>query len=389
MTPFASWGFFLWLPVPLVPALVVGLLGRGDKFRRWLVTLSSLFMLYIVLRPSVGALAQAVGFVVYSWILVRVYLVCRKGTGKKLRAYSLILFASLLPLALVKLNPYLKLDIWHSTIGFLGISYLTFRIVGTIIDIRDGLIEKVDFLDFVAFVLFFPTLASGPIDRFRRFKADLYKPLPAGEYLRYLSNGMHHIMRGFLYKYILAYLINKYWLAPLNHVFGVWPTLSYMYAYGFYLFFDFAGYSAFAVGVGQIMGIDVPENFKRPFLAENIKDFWGRWHISLSFWFRDYIYMRFVLKSVKEKRFKQKTTASYLGYLLNFGLMGMWHGLHLQYILYGLYHACLMSGYEFVKHRFKLNSPHKGLLWRSVSIIITFNLVMFGFLIFSGRLCSN
>src|SRR6185295_13716333 len=94
--------------------------------------------------------------------------------------------------------------------------------------------------------------------------------------------GVQRIMRGFAYKFLLAALIKTHWLEPAATGHGFWPVVSYMYAYTLYLFFDFAGYSAFAIGVGYLLGIRTPENFKLPFLARNINDFWNRWHISLS-----------------------------------------------------------------------------------------------------------
>ena len=119
-----------------------------------------------------------------------------------------------------------------------------------------------------------------------------------------------------------------------------------MYGYSLYLFFDFAGYSAFAVGFSYLLGIHTPENFNRPFLARNIKDFWNRWHMSLSTWLRDHVYMRFLLAAVKGRWFTGKYTASYLGFFLTFGLMGLWHGIEPYYLLYGLYHGTLLVGHD-------------------------------------------
>ena len=140
-------------------------------------------------------------------------------------------------------------------------------------------------------------------------------------------------------------MIKSYWIDRLADG-GLLNTLSYMYGYSLYLYFDFAGYSAFAVGVSYLLGIHTPENFNRPFLAGNIKDFWNRWHISLSTWLRDHVYMRFMLAATKGRWFTGKYTASYLGYFLTFGLMGLWHGPQLRYILYGLYHASLLVGHD-------------------------------------------
>ena len=100
-------------------------------------------------------------------------------------------------------------------------------------------------------------------------------------------------MLGFLYKYIVAYLINTYAIMPLQlDLHGFVNLWLYMYAYSLYLFFDFAGYSLFAIAFSYLFGIKTPPNFDKPFKAKNIKDFWNRWHMTLSFWFRDCIYMR-------------------------------------------------------------------------------------------------
>ena len=389
MTPYENFSFFVYLLIPLVPAVLLGLLGVTSRVRAAWVLLSTLGMLLVIARPQ-SILYQITAYLLYEWILVWLYLVYRKRKDGKNRAavFYLMVVLSILPLVAVKLNPnFIALGFWHTVLGFLGISYLTFRTVGIIIEIRDGLIKDVRLLDFVSFVLFFPTLASGPIDRYRRFVTDLYQPLTRQEYGDLATQGIDLIFRGFLYKFILAYLINKYWLEPLNHVFGFLPTFKYMYVYSLYLFFDFAGYSAFAIGVSYLLGIKTPQNFDKPFLAKNIKDFWNRWHISLSFWFRDYIYMRFVLDSAKKKRFKDRYTASYVGYILLFGLMGLWHGTQLHYIVYGLYHAALMIGFDVLARKNKqLKFWGQGKGWDFLAILLTAQFVMFGFLIFSGRL---
>lgn len=389
MTPFEDFSFFIYLFIPMVPAVLLGLLGVSPRVRAAWVLLSTLGMLWLIGQP-LSVLYQIAGYLLFQWTLVRLYLSYRLNAQRKNRSgvFYLAVILAILPLAAVKLNPsVIALGFWQTVIGFIGMSYLTFRVVGIIIEIRDGLIKEVRLGDFVSFVLFFPTIASGPIDRYRRFLTDLDKPLARHDYGELAIQGIDYIFRGLLYKFIVAYLINKFWLDPLSHTFGFLPTLQYMYVYGFYLFFDFAGYSAFAIGYSYLMGIKTPLNFDKPFLSKNIKDFWNRWHMSLSFWFRDYIYMRFVLDSAKKKRFNNRYTASYVGYFLLFGIMGIWHGIQPQYILYGFYHAGLMIGFDFLDRK---NKTRKfwgtGPIWNLLAILLTFQVVMFGFLIFSGRL---
>lgn len=389
MTPYENVSYFFYLLIPLIPAVLLGMYGATGRVRAAWVFLSTLGMLLFIARPM-DVLYQIAAYLLFQWIIVRLYLAYRSGAQGNNRAgvFYLMIALSILPLVVVKLNPsFIALGFWQTVIGFIGISYFTFRTVGIIIEIRDGLIKEISLLNFMSFVLFFPTLSSGPIDRYRRFVADLDKILTRQEYGELATQGLDYIFRGFLYKFIIAYLIYKFWLDPLNYAVGFLSTFQYMYAYSFYLFFDFAGYSAFAIGVSYLLGIKTPENFNKPFLAKNIKDFWNRWHISLSFWFRDYIYMRFVLDSAKKKRFKSRYTASYVGYFLLFGLMGVWHGTQLQYILYGLYHAGLMISFDILDRKNKTwKFWGQGVWWDSLAILTTAHFVMFGFLIFSGRL---
>jgi membrane protein involved in D-alanine export len=165
-----------------------------------------------------------------------------------------------------------------------------------------------------------------------------------------------------------------------------WSITISMYSYGLYLFFDFAGYSLFAIGVSNLMGFDIPQNFNKPFLAKNIHDFWNRWHMTLSFWFRDFVFMRLVKTIMVKKWSKNMVTISNIGYLANMLLMGLWHGLTWYYVLYGLYHAMLMIAYDAwlrLKKRRKWKIPDNKLT-TALSIFITFNLVFIGFFIFSG-----
>lgn len=153
---------------------------------------------------------------------------------------------------------------------------------------------------------------------FRRFQKDEEKRWTPEEYKELLYKGINKIFLGFLYKFIIGYSINTYFIMNLDSIATSQFTnhLLYMYSYSLYLFFDFAGYTAFAVGVSYIMGIRSPENFNMPFISRNIKDFWNRWHMSLSFWFRDYVFMRFVLLMRKKKWIQNKMLVSNLGYVL-------------------------------------------------------------------------
>jgi membrane protein involved in D-alanine export len=319
---------------------------------------------------------------IFQWIVAQTFLWMRARTPWYW-PFPAALVLTLFPLVAAR---FLPLAIPGALLGFVGISYVTFRSLDVIFGIRDRAIGSLPAGQFFAFLFFFPAISSGPIDRYRRFSHDWNRPRLPAEFWMDLDGAVHRVFTGFLYKFILAALIERYWIDRLAPG-GLLNTLSYMYGYSLYLYFDFAGYSAFAVGVSYLLGIHTPENFNRPFRAGNIKDFWNRWHISLSTWLRDHVYMRFMLAATKGRWFTGKYTASYFGLFLTFGLMGLWHGIEPYYLLYGLYHGALLVGHDLFT---RWNKPRRvwgnGPLWRATATLITFHLVCLGFLLFSGRI---
>ncbi|HAQ1582996.1 TPA: D-alanyl-lipoteichoic acid biosynthesis protein DltB, partial [Enterococcus faecium Efm-HS0661] len=245
----------------------------------------------------------------------------------------------------------------------------------------------------IQFLLFFPTISSGPIDRYRRFEKDQLHPPVRDKYVDLLGKGVQNIFVGFLYKFIIGYYFGQVLLPvvgriALQHGGISWALVGYMYVYSMYLFFDFAGYSLFAVGTSYMMGYQTPINFNKPFLSWNIKEFWNRWHMTLSFWFRDYVYMRLMFFMMKKKFFKSKIVMSNIGYFALFLLMGIWHGLTWYYIVYGLYHACLIcltDAWIRFKKKHKEQLPSNKFT-HGLAVFLTFQAVCFSFLIFSGFL---
>jgi membrane protein involved in D-alanine export len=385
LIPYAQFSWFAFLLYPVVPTIVAGLLARITW--RWIV-----FWTVVVLAVQFGGtttlgrdivvqqfwLVAAYGlyeYLVASWF-VRV-------REKRRWKFRLAVVLALLPLVAAKSHSPLAAQ---SAIGFLGISYVTFRVLDVIICSNDGLITELPPMQFGAYVFFFPTISAGPIDRYRRFAIDWRRTRTRAEFLQDLDFAVHRVFTGFLYKFILAALIKTHWLDRSTG--GDFLTVvSYMYAYSFYLFFDFAGYSGFAIGLSYVFGIHTPENFNRPFAAPNIREFWNRWHITLSWWFRDHIYMRFMLMATKRRWFGNQEVASIVALLLTFGLMGLWHGAEVHYIAYGLYHALLLSAYGMFARWNKSRHVLGQNRWsRWAGVVLTFNAVCFGFLIFSGRL---
>jgi membrane protein involved in D-alanine export len=384
MTPYGSFSFFLIVAVLLTPTVIAGL--QGKKIQTYNRVISFLILILIFSSSWIGFLSLCL-FTVWQIVLIKSYLSYRLKENRALVFYMAV-GISILPLVLTKVMPFFAPG---TLIGFLGISYLTFKGVQIIIETRDGLIKQdIPVIKLLTFILFFPTISSGPIDRYRRFEKDEQMSCTKDEYQDLLYQGINKLFLGFLYKYIIGYIIHNYWIINLaiisngNHT--LYAIMS-MYSYSLYLFFDFAGYSAFAIGVSYILGIKTPENFNKPFLSRNIREFWNRWHMTLSFWFRDYVYMRFIFFMTKKKWIKNRNTVSNLGFLLLFTIMGFWHGLQIQYIAYGLYHASLMIGYnQFDLFNKKKKWWPKNKFTNVMSVIVTFHFVCFGFYIFSGQL---
>ncbi len=373
--------FFAPLTLALLGALVMGERGR---FRRIYILGTSVLITGAVLIKSPRQLLYFLIYFLLELTLVKLYGMVRRRYKRSAWRYRTFVLFSILPLILLKLCelPYFKETGWFQ---FVGISYLTFRVVQIIIEMYDGVIEDISVMNFCAYLLFFPTFSCGPIDRSRRFEADFCRDYERGEFLELFGAGLMKLMQGLLYKFVLADIF--YQIMTVFDGRSFMHLAGYAYSYGFYLFFDFAGYSLMAVGSGYMLGICVPDNFRKPFVSVDMKDFWARWHISLSEWFRDFVFSRFVMLGMKNKWFKDRLRGAAVGFLVNMLLMGVWHGLSLHYVAYGLYHGLLLAGTEVYQKKSKFYKRNKKKRWYGIlSWFATLNLVMFGFLIFSGHL---
>ncbi len=376
MIPFSGLLFFYLLFLGLLPAVVLGLLGKKLHYHGIFLCAA---MLVIVFWQN-GQLAALALFFLWEMSLCCLFWRLPKRTRPLLWAAVIL---ALGPLGLIKLGEVLQP---FSLFRLMGASYMSFRAVQLLLDIYDGRLQKLRPVALGYFLLFFPAVSSGPIDRYRRFLSDLDRPPDREHYRTLLAQGIWKLAGGCVSAVVISGFIQQYWLAALPAS-GFGATLSYMYGYTFYLFFNFAGYSSMAIGTGYLLGIQMPENFNQPFLSVDMKDFWSRWHISLSTWLRDYLYSRFVMKSLKQKRFSNPRTASYLGYVLNMMAMGAWHGLQPQYLLYGVYHSALMCLNEVLDlHCKSFRSFKTHGAGQVVCVLVTFHLFSFGLLIFSGRL---
>ena len=365
--------FFLLLFVVLLIGFVVNFFEKRKDY--YILALSLLFA-GAIYGKSRAMMVYLLAFVVYQYFLV---FLAQKIEAKRLKS---LVFLSILPLVLNKVFALTSLHL----LAFIGISYMSFKTIQIMLEISDGLIkEKISIKDYLQFLLFFPTVSAGPIDRSRRFLKEINEVMPRKEYLELAGDGVYRIVLGLLYKVVLSTYVYQMLLA-LNNTGTVVYSIKYMYLYTLYLFFDFAGYSLMAVGSSNILGIQTPMNFNKPFLSVDIKDFWTRWHITLSTWLRDFVFSRVLMQVIRKKWFKNRLHNATYAYMVNMLVMGFWHGLSVSYIVYGFYHGVLMAGFEVYQKKSNFYKKNKNKDWyKLLSWFVTMNLVMLGFFIFSGE----
>ena len=365
--------FFLLLFVVLLIGFVVNFF---EKRKDYYILVLSLLFAGAIYGNSRAMIVYLISFVTYQYFLV---FIAQRIETKRLKP---LVFLSIFPLVINKVFALTSLHL----LAFIGISYMSFKTIQIMLEISDGLIkEKISIKDYLQFLLFFPTVSAGPIDRSRRFLKEINEVMPRKEYLELAGDGVYRIVLGLLYKIVLSTYVYQMLLA-LNNTGTVVYSIKYMYLYTLYLFFDFAGYSLMAVGSSNILGIQTPMNFNKPFLSVDIKDFWTRWHITLSTWLRDFVFSRVLMQVIRKKWFKNRLHNATYAYMVNMLVMGFWHGLSVSYIVYGFYHGVLMAGFEVYQKKSTFYKKNKNKNWyKLLSWFVTMNLVMIGFFIFSGE----
>ena len=365
--------FFLLLLVVLLIGFVLNYFGKRKDY--YILSLSILFA-GAIYGKSKSMVVYLLAFIIYQYVLV---FIAQRMDSKRLKPLVML---SILPLVVNKVFAITQLHL----LAFIGISYMSFKTIQIMLEISDGLIkERISVKDYLQFLLFFPTVSSGPIDRSRRFLKEINEVMPRKDYLELAGDGIYRIVLGLLYKVVLSTYVYQILLA-LSNTGTVVYSIKYMYLYTLYLFFDFAGYSLMAVGSSNVLGIQTPMNFNKPFLSIDIKDFWTRWHITLSTWLRDFVFSRVLMQVIRKKWFKNRLHNAAYAYMVNMLVMGFWHGISVSYIAYGFYHGILMSGFEIYQKKSNFYKKHKNKTWyKLISWFVTMNLVMVGFFIFSGE----
>ena len=255
-----------------------------------------------------------------------------------------------------------------------GISFYTFQTMSYSIDIYRNKIKPCNnILDFAFFVSFFPQLVAGPIVRAAEFIPQIKKPYFLSN--RMMTAALFLIMAGLIKKvfisdYISVNFVDRVFEDPENYT--GFMNLMAAYGYSIQIYCDFSGYSDMAIGLAALLGFKLPINFNSPYKAINITDFWRRWHISLSTWLRDYLY----ISLGGNRRGKIRT---YFNLMMTMLLGGLWHGAATKFIIWGGLHGVALAFHKIWMRYVKWNG---GLLGRFISIFITFHFVVFCWLYF-------
>ena len=284
-------------------------------------------------------------FVIYLALIVGLYLTVCLFADKRGGWPWLAFFAPIAALIIVRYVPgsaYVALGhalgkSWRGVPNMVGISYLAFRCSRLVLEVRNGVVKKPNFLEYLNFAFFLPTMPVGPINtyaNFRRGFAERYEVPVCRATLRILVGSVKYEFLGNLCNQLTysGLLLDDH---P-HHWIDLPVAMLFFYLY---LYLNFSGFCDMAIGAAGLMGIAVPENFENPFAARNVKDFWNRWHITLSVWMRDMVFSPLSKYLVGNFGIKLADHAIVLTILVTFLLIGIWHGVGWNYAAFGLAQA--------------------------------------------------
>ncbi len=271
---------------------------------------------------------------------------------------------------------------------WLGFSYIAFRLIHVLRDRQMGRLAELSLPEFVTYVVFFPALAAGPIDRAERFSQDLRRDFSLTQDETLLSG--QRVFLGLFKKFVVADTLA---LVALNDALATQVrTTGWMwiivYAYAFQIYFDFSGYTDIAIGTARLVGIKLPENFAAPYIKPNLTQFWNSWHMSLTQWFRSYFFNPFN-RWMRGHKSLPTWFMILIGQVATMLLIGLWHGVTLNFILWGLWHGVglfLQNRWsEFIRTRYPNAGQDNRLrpILTIGGILLTFHFVALSWVFFA------
>lgn len=407
MTLFLSIEYFSYF-VPLAAGLLVIRKVGNDLAQRGILVGINLIFLFLLYRETPALFATHAGIVTLAFFLLRAILASTREKRAMTLAFCGVLALFLTVLGICKYSLFWDSPLFgplnalilgknkFSPLPIIGISYTFFKLAHLATEVRNGSVKSLPALDYFNFMLFFPTILSGPIDRFGRFQSDF--PLNArvaeGDELSFERNAFRFLL-GLFKKVVLVSLCADWALPSLfsgsNGLDGVSKSelIRGIYFYTFMLYFDFSGYSDLAVSTGRMLGVRVPENFRSPLASTTIQEWWNRWHISLSEWIRDYLYYPILTRLYQRFGADSTIVLPGLAFATAFFLCGVWHGDGSNFMIWGALNGLGLGFYVLYKEiaKKKLKKKYKqlkeNLAYRAASWALTVNFVVFTNIFFS------
>ncbi len=380
--------FFFIVCFPLVFLLYYVIPAKFKQARNlFLLTVS--YALYIRWKPAFALILFGVTLFTYlgGLLLEEKEELDSNLSKRRKRLVWLFTLLGLLPLIIFKYYNFLNdsicsgldsLGISFSLPGLnwaipIGISFFTFQAVGYMLDIyHNRLKAEKNFIDYALFVSFFPSIISGPIN-----KASLVMPQIKNLRVYFDYNkaveGLKMLLWGMFMKVVVADRVGLYvdTVLPFYQNYSGLTCFTASVFYTIQIYADFAGYSLMAIGVGKVLGFELTENFRRPYFAVSVTDFWRRWHISLSTWLKDYVYIPLGGSRCSKLR-------NYWNIFVTFLVSGIWHGANWTFIVWGVWHGI----FQIIEKALGQQKCEYGWFGKTIKIIITFLLVNFAWIFF-------
>ncbi len=331
---FASLNFlFLFFPLFAIIWIIV-----QHEYRLGFLLASSLVFVYI---GHSGSLPALLGIALLGYILGRGI---EKVKAQKKKASIWMSFGIILLVGVLLYQKNLStevIDVNKTNLSnffpVLGLSFVSFQTISYIIDVTRGTIPpETNFWKFLTYILFFPKLASGPIVRYKQFRDQVGNWALNWEQI---ADGIRRILGGVIKRLLIAnqlgVVVDAVFNLPTPNIEPRFAWIA-LIAYAFQIYYDFSGYTDIALGLGKIIGINLPENFNYPYTAISIGDFWRRWHITLSLWFREYVFFPL-------ERNRLRFTNQPINLMLVFLLTGLWHGISINFLIWGGIHGIAIA----------------------------------------------
>ena len=367
--------FFILLTIYLVLMFLINYFNVNKK--RIILLVLSMIFLTCVLGPYYG-LFVTLTYLSYEYIVINVAFELRRRHGRNYKQYPLVIIFSLLPLIFFKLKPILNLNFVH----IFAVSFLSLKNIEIISENNKGILIEVLPIDYLNYMLFFPTFIAGPVDNIRRFIPDTYSNKSREIYLSICGTGFYRLITGIFYKFFISNIFFSILNGTTKLNLLESSVLSMLYIY-----FEVSGYANMAIGTSYIAGIRTPEEFNKGLLSNSFIDFWDNYMITIASWFKIHIYdslKNFIKKSDRSNNIFLTNSVSIL---ITFVVFGLWHGFNLRYIFFAIYNAFFYIINYYIKTKTDIfDEVKESPLFLITSYIITFILLSFGFLIFSGRL---